>query len=469
MDTKQFRSIVMAILVMALVGMSFLGSPTPTLAASPSKNVVADSTTPPPVIKAPESNPEMGVGANIMQAANWRGTLLAQFRLTNNTPDARTVGICIEANGVGDCKSASAPANSGTVQVRWDYWTKFKLTWGVEYNLMYTITVAGLPPIYGQRNLTTSELPQIGLDVATRVCSVSALAAFNLRPRDDPGITATLAGGTVIWAGHLPQDVWSGWISVPSSATGGPVSVTINATEPGRAASRDVVFVETCEPPPCYKLGDRVWNDVNVDGLQTAGEPGVGGVTVTVTSQIGTMTTTTDANGNYLFPKLCDGSYIVKFYPPPEFVFTVPNVQSNTLDTLDSDPVAGQVTVNLTSDNLTIDAGLISFDVASVTCFCVEIRGGINVVRWTLSETANARYAIYRGPSDKLRDAVQLEAPALWNPAQGEGSHEWPDVYGTATDFYWLFEDDGTGRVNSYGPIRASATVCQSFIPMVRR
>jgi len=420
------------------------------------------------VINAPDSVPEeTKIGANIMRAANWRGDLLAEFRLWNHTPYPRTIGIRIGANGHESFKSASASANTETEKITWPYFSAFNLTRGIEYNMWYTITIAGLPPIYGQRNLTTSELPQIGMDVATRVCSVNALAAFNLRPRDDPGITATLASGAVLWAGHLPQDVWSGWISVPSSPTGGPVSVTINATEPGRAPSRDVVFVETCAPPPCIELGNFVWIDTDADGQQDQGEAGLSGVTVTATSASGSVTTTsTIANGQYLFPCLYAGTYTVTFGLPPGYVFTAPDQGAENVD---SDPIGGSVVVPLTSDNLDIDAGVIPFDVASVTCFCVEIRGGINVVRWTLSETANARYAIYRGPSDKLRDAVQLEAPALWNPAQGEGSHEWPDVYGTATDFYWLFEDDGTGRVNSYGPIRASATVCRAFVPMVNR
>jgi uncharacterized repeat protein (TIGR01451 family) len=53
-------------------------------------------------------------------------------------------------------------------------------------------------------------------------------------------------------------------------------------------------------------LGDYVWWDQNHDGLQTAGEPGFGGVTVRLYTTGGTLagTTTTDANGLYRFDHL---------------------------------------------------------------------------------------------------------------------------------------------------------------------
>lgn len=54
-------------------------------------------------------------------------------------------------------------------------------------------------------------------------------------------------------------------------------------------------------------LGDRVWLDINSDGVQDAGEPGIPGVTVNLYDSTGTTllaTTTTGANGYYLFPDL---------------------------------------------------------------------------------------------------------------------------------------------------------------------
>ncbi|MGB1249580.1 MAG: SdrD B-like domain-containing protein [Candidatus Promineifilaceae bacterium] len=60
-------------------------------------------------------------------------------------------------------------------------------------------------------------------------------------------------------------------------------------------------------------IGNYVWVDENSDGLQDAGEPGIPNVTVILLDATNTpiMTTTTDANGGYLFPELPVGTYSV--------------------------------------------------------------------------------------------------------------------------------------------------------------
>ncbi|HEY1099261.1 MAG TPA: SdrD B-like domain-containing protein, partial [Myxococcota bacterium] len=69
-------------------------------------------------------------------------------------------------------------------------------------------------------------------------------------------------------------------------------------------------------------LGDRIWQDLNANGIQDAGEVGLPGVTVALAEAgqdnvLGTAddliyaTTTTDANGLYLFDNLLAGDYRV--------------------------------------------------------------------------------------------------------------------------------------------------------------
>ena len=72
------------------------------------------------------------------------------------------------------------------------------------------------------------------------------------------------------------------------------------------------------------RLGDWVWNDTNGDGVQDSGELGIPGVVITLTANVtitidgvdyapGTeITTTTDADGYYLFTGLRDGTYTVE-------------------------------------------------------------------------------------------------------------------------------------------------------------
>jgi hypothetical protein len=56
-------------------------------------------------------------------------------------------------------------------------------------------------------------------------------------------------------------------------------------------------------------VGDRVWKDINLDGIQDIGETGIGGILVTLEhilsgSVISTQATYTDGNGNYLFQNI---------------------------------------------------------------------------------------------------------------------------------------------------------------------
>jgi hypothetical protein len=64
--------------------------------------------------------------------------------------------------------------------------------------------------------------------------------------------------------------------------------------------------------PPRGSLGDRVWNDLDGDGTQDAGEPGINGVTLKITGPGGySATTTTAGDGIYHFANLLAGSYTV--------------------------------------------------------------------------------------------------------------------------------------------------------------
>ncbi len=61
-------------------------------------------------------------------------------------------------------------------------------------------------------------------------------------------------------------------------------------------------------------LGNRVWDDLNNDGLRDAGEPGLAGVTVTLVTagNASVATAVTDKGGYYLFTNLDPNGYYVE-------------------------------------------------------------------------------------------------------------------------------------------------------------
>ncbi len=88
---------------------------------------------------------------------------------------------------------------------------------------------------------------------------------------------------------------------------------------------------------PLAGLGDYVWHDVNGNGVQDAGEEGIGSVRVDLFDDSGVLigTTYTDSNGYYEFINLYPGDYYVKFTAPNGYDITFAHEGGN--DTHDSD------------------------------------------------------------------------------------------------------------------------------------
>lgn len=113
-------------------------------------------------------------------------------------------------------------------------------------------------------------------------------------------------------------------------------------------------------------LGNLVWNDLDNDGTQDAGEPGVAGVTVTLYNSGGSpiATTQTDAFGNYVFNDLAPGAYSVGFSALPSgFNLVSANTGGAANDSLDSDANTGtgrtgNYTLAAGEKNMSVDAGI---------------------------------------------------------------------------------------------------------------
>jgi hypothetical protein len=115
-------------------------------------------------------------------------------------------------------------------------------------------------------------------------------------------------------------------------------------------------------------IGDRVWLDLNQNGLQDLNEPGLPNIAVKLYQQPGSAlvaSTTTNNQGVYLFTNVYPGTYFLEFSLQglsSTHVFSPQNVGTN--DNIDSDvnPANGRspvfVVMNLMQDNLMLDAGI---------------------------------------------------------------------------------------------------------------
>ena len=110
-------------------------------------------------------------------------------------------------------------------------------------------------------------------------------------------------------------------------------------------------------------MGDLVWEDLNNNGVQDVGEPGVAGVTVELRQgSIVVATTTTDSNGQYLFEDVAPGTYSVVFQLPSGYSFSPAGQGSDpALDSDVTNPSTGETgtfTVAPGQTYLEVDAGL---------------------------------------------------------------------------------------------------------------
>jgi protocatechuate 3,4-dioxygenase beta subunit len=209
------------------------------------------------------------------------------------------------------------------------------------------------------------------------------------------------------------------------------------------------------------KLGDFVWNDLNGDGDQDAGEPGVLGVVVTLTGTDGagnsvTKTTTTDSNGAYLFTDLAPGTYCVKFSNlPAGFIFTGKDLGGNDAKDSDADTTTGKTgdyTLASGDDNRTVDAGL--FDTNAVKgslagfVYCDADNDGVK----DAGEAGIGGVTIKLTGTDYLGRAVNLTTTTA-----ADGSYKFTDLYKSNAAGYTITETqpggyaDGKDAVGSLG------------------
>ncbi len=106
-------------------------------------------------------------------------------------------------------------------------------------------------------------------------------------------------------------------------------SVTSSQQPPRQASSTNFAIL--------VAIGDRVWYDVNTNGIQDVGETGLTNVTVRLYDSNSNLlyTTMSTTNGYYMFTNWLSGNYFVEFVAPTNYWFSPRDQGGN--DSIDSD------------------------------------------------------------------------------------------------------------------------------------
>ena len=149
-------------------------------------------------------------------------------------------------------------------------------------------------------------------------------------------------------------------------------------------------------PDGCEGFGDFVWNDLNMDGIQDNGEPGIDAVAVNLlrnsdNTQI--ASTTTAGGGYYLFTfsttSLGYNDFKIEFELPTGYSFSDANQGGDEAKDSDADPFTGLTNTLFisgpfgeTTINYDVDAGMYVVPVpAAVWLFGSGLLGLVGVAR----------------------------------------------------------------------------------------
>ncbi|MBK8669341.1 MAG: hypothetical protein IPN89_07695 [Saprospiraceae bacterium] len=122
-------------------------------------------------------------------------------------------------------------------------------------------------------------------------------------------------------------------------------------------------------------VGDKVWTDLNANGLQDVNEPPLAGVLVNlhrasdghIVSQ-----TSSDLHGHYVLQNIFPDNYYIRYLPPANFQSTGRNLTDLTLNS-DITDANGP----FTTDNFAINAGVDNLDIDAGFYQCATICGSV--------------------------------------------------------------------------------------------
>ncbi len=202
------------------------------------------------------------------------------------------------------------------------------------------------------------------------------------------------------------------------------------------------------DPIPA-RIGDRVWEDLDGDGIQDTGEPGIVAALVYLFDTGGNILdfAFTDANGNYSFPNATwTDEFFLRFIPPTGYVVAPPDQGGDDGLDSDADPTTGSTAVFQlfgVDHHTRWDAGMVP------TIACMPPDEPIYVFLMTLSTDGNdfpilhfmdpnqptqiTGYNVYRSDDPLLVfDPSSLFASDIIDMDEATPNKQWVDTSGDA-------------------------------------
>jgi hypothetical protein len=335
-------------------------------------NAVKKTVTNPFTITASTNPNEVCVGTTVAVTVTTTSTDVITYSwsgpngFTANTKDLSIANVALAANGVYTVTASNGGCSAvATVQVKVVYCLKIgDLVFNDKNN--NGKQDAGESGIAG---VTVKLFDSANNVVGTTTTDASGLYSFTNLPSGTYTVEITAPAGYKSSTGTNGSatgayEPTTGSTNVNNEDNGTTVSGQTIRSKPVVLTTTDNTNVDFGLFKPA-KLGDFVFRDTNEDGIQDAGEVGVAGVTVKLFDGANNLvaTTTTDANGKYLFDNLAPGNYSVEFVKstlPAGLVFSPQGATTGDKDS-DADVTTGKTgTITLTEGqtNNDIDAGV---------------------------------------------------------------------------------------------------------------
>jgi hypothetical protein len=242
-------------------------------------------------------------------------------------------------------------------------------------------------------------------------------------------------------------------------------NVTVRVRDSLGAAYEQVVAITVTQEPTC-SMGDRVWNDLDGNGVQDNGERGLPGVVVEVfqsfDSEVGDADdvslgqTATNSNGEYVLGNLAGGrDYYLVFRAPVGCTFTT--ADAGTDDAVDSDANSKGVTAMFTPAAGDVGADLDAGLLGAIPSFGYALRAGGTSSDTATSVTVDAEGNVY--VAGYFSGTVDFDSgPGIYNLTSTNSTYT--DVfvakYSQTGSLYWARNFGGRTDMCRFGVAVAS-------------